>query len=229
MPANPSHCTVLPRRLGPYFAQERRFHSQTLLGAAKTASTLSSHPKPVIARRPSGPSPPSFTPAPEGFQLWTKIKTAFGYGPHVVDPDYVRARFMGHNNPYTSKTKWPPDFSRLSKLEQFRMEKAYRRRSKLKWARPTWNKWTKIVQNVLIYGTIFWWVFFLQMEDDGQNIGTPFEAVSSPVLDSDYYRQRQNLRCSCIDCSSSLVPIMVLSAVQRGIWIGRCGWNEPGR
>ena len=44
---------------------------------------------------------------------------------------------------------------------------------KLKYARPTWTKVTKIVQWALIYGVLFYWVFLLEMGDDG----TPFDNV----------------------------------------------------
>ncbi|EER39756.1 conserved hypothetical protein [Histoplasma capsulatum H143] len=49
-------------------------------------------------------------------------------------------------NPHRAKRIWPPDVSKLSQKQQFRLERKYRRRAKLKWARPTWTKWTKLVQ-----------------------------------------------------------------------------------
>lgn len=53
-------------------------------------------------------------------------------------------------NPFKAKRKWPPDFSKLSEKHQFRLERKYRRRSKLKFARPRWMKATKLVQWGLI-------------------------------------------------------------------------------
>ena len=49
-----------------------------------------------------------------------------------------------HNNPYKAQKQWPPDFSKLHPKHQFRFERKYRRRSKLKWARPKWVKGVKL-------------------------------------------------------------------------------------
>ena len=49
-----------------------------------------------------------------------------------------------HNNPYKAQKQWPPDFSKLHSKHQFRFERKYRRRSKLKWARPRWTKAVKL-------------------------------------------------------------------------------------
>jgi hypothetical protein len=51
-----------------------------------------------------------------------------------------------YTNPYKAKRLWPPDFSKMSPKYQLRLEKKYRRRAKLKWARPRWTKAVKIVQ-----------------------------------------------------------------------------------
>lgn len=57
-----------------------------------------------------------------------------------------------NSNPYRAKKTWPPVFSELNSRHQFRLERRYRRRSKLKWARPTWNKWVKVTQLGSIVG-----------------------------------------------------------------------------
>jgi hypothetical protein len=49
-------------------------------------------------------------------------------------------------NPYKAKRLWPPDFSKLPPKQQFRLERRYKRRAKLKWARPRWTKAVKLVQ-----------------------------------------------------------------------------------
>ena len=49
-------------------------------------------------------------------------------------------------NPYKAKRIWPPDFSKLSPKHQFRLERRYKRRAKLKWARPRWTKGVKLAQ-----------------------------------------------------------------------------------
>ncbi|KAF2093237.1 hypothetical protein NA57DRAFT_48917 [Rhizodiscina lignyota] len=57
-----------------------------------------------------------------------------------------KSLFDFENNPYKAKKTWPPDFDKLSHKHQFRLERRYRRRSKLKWARPTWTKGVKLAQ-----------------------------------------------------------------------------------
>ena len=47
-------------------------------------------------------------------------------------------------NPYKAKKAWPPDFTHLSQKHQFRLERRYRRRAKLAWARPKWTKFVKL-------------------------------------------------------------------------------------
>lgn len=58
----------------------------------------------------------------------------------------TKAAFDIKNNPYKAKRTWPPDFTQLSQKHQFRMERRYRRRAKLKWARPQWTKFVKLAQ-----------------------------------------------------------------------------------
>lgn len=52
----------------------------------------------------------------------------------------------GYYSPYQPKRQWPPDMSKLSPKHQFRLERKYRRRAALKYARPRWVKATKLVQ-----------------------------------------------------------------------------------
>jgi len=51
-----------------------------------------------------------------------------------------------YSNPYRAKRLWPPDFSKLTPKHQFRLERRYKRRVKLKWARPRWTKAVKLAQ-----------------------------------------------------------------------------------
>ena len=53
-------------------------------------------------------------------------------------------KLNAYNNPYKAQKEWPPDFSKLHPKHQFRLERRYRRRSKLKWARPRWTKAVKL-------------------------------------------------------------------------------------
>lgn len=47
-------------------------------------------------------------------------------------------------NPFKPQKQWPPDFSQLNEKQQFRFERKYRRRAKLKYTRPGWNKGVKL-------------------------------------------------------------------------------------
>lgn len=76
-------------------------------------------------------------------------------------------------NPYRSKKIWPPDFTKLSQKHQFRLERRYRRRTKLKWARPNWTKGVKLVQWGSIFFVLIYGVLFLEV-DEGR---TPFDGV----------------------------------------------------
>lgn len=49
-------------------------------------------------------------------------------------------------NPYKAHAKWPPFFNEMTEREQFRLERKFRRRSKLKWARPVWNRNLQLIQ-----------------------------------------------------------------------------------
>lgn len=53
-------------------------------------------------------------------------------------------KFDINKNPYKAKRQWPPDFDQLSQKHQFRLERRYRRRAKLAWARPRWTKFVKL-------------------------------------------------------------------------------------
>ncbi|EER23550.1 hypothetical protein CPC735_049200 [Coccidioides posadasii C735 delta SOWgp] len=79
-----------------------------------------------------------------------------------------------YTSPYKAKRTWPPDVSKLSPKQQFRLERKYRRRAKLKWARPTWKKWTKLVQWTLIGFVLVYSLFFMELKDGGNN---PFASV----------------------------------------------------
>ncbi|KAL8826436.1 MAG: hypothetical protein Q9170_007404 [Blastenia crenularia] len=52
-------------------------------------------------------------------------------------------------NPYKARKPWPPDFSKLDHKYQFRLERRYRRRTKLKWERPGWIRGVKLANWVI--------------------------------------------------------------------------------
>ncbi len=49
-------------------------------------------------------------------------------------------------NPYKARKPWPPDFDKLDLKYQFRLERRYRRRAKLRYNRPGWIKGVKLAQ-----------------------------------------------------------------------------------
>jgi hypothetical protein len=76
-----------------------------------------------------------------------------------VDP------FTVHSNPYRAHKRWPPDLSSLSSAQQLHFEKTYRRRTKLKWARPVFKRWLTLVQNTLILGVVLYMVLVHEYEE----------------------------------------------------------------
>ncbi|OJD16396.1 hypothetical protein AJ78_03426 [Emergomyces pasteurianus Ep9510] len=85
-----------------------------------------------------------------------------------------------YTNPYRAKRTWPPVMSKLSSKQQFRLERKYRRRAKLKWARPTWTKWTKLVQWAMIGFVLVYCVMFLDL-GEREN---PFQPIRDYVHES---------------------------------------------
>ncbi|KAI9885247.1 MAG: cytosolic leucyl tRNA synthetase [Watsoniomyces obsoletus] len=61
---------------------------------------------------------------------------------------------------FKAKKQWPPDFSKLAPKHQLRLERRYKRRTKLKWMRPGWVKAMTLAQwgsiaVALAYGILF--------------------------------------------------------------------------
>ena len=83
--------------------------------------------------------------------------------------------YTWETNPYSCKRTWPPDFTKLSQKHQFRLERRYRRRAKLKWARPTWTKAVKLAQWGSILFVAVYGILFMETGDEGE---TPFSGVS---------------------------------------------------
>ncbi|KAH0283353.1 hypothetical protein M436DRAFT_51032 [Aureobasidium namibiae CBS 147.97] len=90
-------------------------------------------------------------------------------------------KFDFARNPYKSKRTWPPDFTKLSQKHQFRLERRYRRRAKLKWARPTWTKFVKLATWGTISFVVVYGLLFMEIEE-----GTVFGTIR------DYYARATN-------------------------------------
>lgn len=76
-------------------------------------------------------------------------------------------------SPYKPKRQWPPDMSKLSPKHQFRLERKYRRRAALKYARPKFIKAVTLAQWMVIAFVAIYAVLF--MEWDTRE--TPFDGV----------------------------------------------------
>ena len=66
-------------------------------------------------------------------------------------------------SPYQPKRQWPPDMSKLSPKHQFRLERKYRRRAALKYARPKFMKAVTLAQWVVIGCECFFFFFWLRL------------------------------------------------------------------
>ncbi|PYH88585.1 hypothetical protein BO71DRAFT_403724 [Aspergillus ellipticus CBS 707.79] len=78
-----------------------------------------------------------------------------------------------YHSPYKPKRQWPPDMSKLSPKHQFRLERKYRRRAALKYARPKWVKATKLVQWGVIGFVLVYAMLFMEWDERG----SPFDEI----------------------------------------------------
>ena len=82
--------------------------------------------------------------------------------------------YTWETNPYICKRTWPPEFSKLSQKHQFKLERRYRRRAKLAYARPNWHKMVKLEQWGSILFVSVYGILFMELTDGN----TPFSGVS---------------------------------------------------
>ncbi|KIN02653.1 hypothetical protein OIDMADRAFT_119119 [Oidiodendron maius Zn] len=81
-------------------------------------------------------------------------------------------------NPYRAKRLWPPDFAKLPPKHQFRLERRYKRRAKLKFARPRWTKAVRLAQLSSIVFVAVYGVLFMEWNlDTSENGEQPFSGV----------------------------------------------------
>ncbi|CRG84745.1 hypothetical protein PISL3812_01948 [Talaromyces islandicus] len=85
-------------------------------------------------------------------------------------------------SPHRPKREWPPDMSKLSPKHQLRLERKYRRRAALKYARPRWVKATKLVQWGIIIFVMIYSALFMEWgkEDEEQ----PFKEFRKQFFDT---------------------------------------------
>ncbi|KAF7592450.1 hypothetical protein BBP40_000231 [Aspergillus hancockii] len=101
------------------------------------------------------------------FRLSSKNTTAQNDHPF----EYPNGEPMPNYSPYKPKRQWPPDMTKLSPKHQFRLERKYRRRAALKFARPKWVKMTKLVQWGVIGFVLVYALLFMEWDDKG----SPFD------------------------------------------------------
>ena len=83
----------------------------------------------------------------------TLKRLAIARGPPSQEPTRLAIdplklpRLTVRNNPFKAKKEWPPDFTKLHPKHQFRFEKRYRRRAKLRYQNPKWVRGVKIAAN----------------------------------------------------------------------------------
>ncbi|PSN61254.1 hypothetical protein BS50DRAFT_457164, partial [Corynespora cassiicola Philippines] len=82
--------------------------------------------------------------------------------PQLLPFDFARNRFP-------AKKRWPPNLGELTEKQQFRFERKFKRRLRMKSIKPQWQKWTKIVQWSLIGFVVVWGVFFHDFAEDPMN------------------------------------------------------------
>lgn len=76
--------------------------------------------------------------------------------------DFTRNRFR-------VKKKWPPNLSELTDRQNFRFERKFKRRLRLKSIKPQWQKWTKIAQWSMISFVVVYGVLFHDFAHDSMN------------------------------------------------------------
>ncbi|CAL5874774.1 uncharacterized protein PFLUO_LOCUS9076 [Penicillium psychrofluorescens] len=81
---------------------------------------------------------------------------------------------------YKPKRQWPPDMSKLSQKHQFRLERKYRRRAALKYARPKFIKGVTLAQWVIIGFVAIYAILFM----DWDTRETPFDGLRERVFSS---------------------------------------------
>jgi hypothetical protein len=133
---------------------------------------VSSQPRRPSSERTTSPDAysetrrPTQSPTAQTLNLWTAIKSVFGWKPPPAP--LPAPPFNVINNPYRARKQWPPDFTSLHPKHQFRYEKTFRRRAKLKHTMPRWNKGTRVAQLLLTVALVGFWFFFLDIEEDDE-------------------------------------------------------------
>jgi hypothetical protein len=92
------------------------------------------------------------------------LQRLLGRSPKPQLPPFNFAR-----NRFKAKKVWPPQLRELTEKQQFRFERKFKRRLRLKSIKPQWQKWTKIVQWSMISFVLVYGVFFHDFAKDPMN------------------------------------------------------------
>ncbi|EOA90782.1 uncharacterized protein SETTUDRAFT_24912 [Exserohilum turcica Et28A] len=137
-------------------------------------------------------SPPAVVASTRPANMLRILNRILGRQQNTLPPfDFAR-------NKYRVKKKWPPNLRALTEKQQFRFERKFKRRIKLKSIRPEWNKWTKIVQWSLISFIVVYGVLFHDFRKDPMNPRPgeqPFEGLRQRMwrLFGGFYTQTENV------------------------------------
>ncbi|KAL2852446.1 hypothetical protein BJY01DRAFT_96670 [Aspergillus pseudoustus] len=133
---------------------------------AHTSATSSNSPFRLSTKQPTTPP---HTDAPEQPQQ------------PQTDPTEALSSKDVYYSPYKPKRTWPPDMTKLSPKHQFRLERKYRRRAALKYARPKWTKATKLAQGAVIGFVIIYALLFMEWDERG---ASPIEEFRTYIFGS---------------------------------------------
>ncbi|RHZ43862.1 uncharacterized protein CDV56_100803 [Aspergillus thermomutatus] len=141
--------------------------SSALWASRLTCSQNSKNPsQPALSRPFSHSTPVSSSP----FRLSSKPPDS----DHAIPPEPpLDGEPAAYYSPYKPKRQWPPDMSKLSPKHQFRLERKYRRRAALKFARPKWTKATKLIQWGVIGFVLVYALLFMEWDERG----SPFDEI----------------------------------------------------
>ncbi|KAF4211288.1 hypothetical protein CNMCM8980_008372 [Aspergillus fumigatiaffinis] len=131
--------------------------------------TCSQNPNPLSQPALSRPFSHSAPVSSSPFRLTSKPDTD-----HTIPPEPpLDGEPAPYYSPYKPKRQWPPDMSKLSSKHQFRLERKYRRRAALKFARPKWVKATKLIQWGVIGFVLIYALLFMEWDERG----SPFDEI----------------------------------------------------
>ncbi|KAJ5972332.1 uncharacterized protein N7479_002250 [Penicillium vulpinum] len=148
--------------------QENRTAPASYLQATKAKLTANLQQSPSTTRLFTTTPFTAFTASPP-----TKDPSPFRLSANKTDSSTPPSFEDVYYSPYKPKRQWPPDMSKLSPKHQFRLERKYRRRAALKYARPTFMKAVTIGQWIVIGFVIIYSVLFMEWETND----TPFHGI----------------------------------------------------